>query len=642
MTNDRINVCVAVVVFALCVAGSGALVGPINRDRQRLGVISIQTFDRTMPPAVTLATTALGSFRGLAVDVLWFRANRLKEEGQFFEANQLSQWITSLQPRFPQVWSFHAWNMAYNISVATHTPEERWEWVSKGIALLRDKGIVYNPTAIRLYRELGWIFFHKIGHYMDDMHWYYKLRLASSWQELLGAPSRGATTEQMVDEFRRIANAPVSIELLIDQHGGVEELLVAFKKLGYGPDETLLRQIGKIDMYKGWSELRLMGDYRFDPRKAFDPGLAQLLAQPAHASAVEPLVAFLRRDVLRRNYHMDPAFMLKLMELYGPMDWRHPASHGCYWSEMGVKMAVRQDQAKHRGKLSSLTEIDLLNTNRQSIQSLQQLAWNGRVAFDPIAGRIDFMPDTRFIPAYDHAMDMAKQRIESGAFGGMNADSFAMGHENFLLKAMTDHYLYGDMQQAQYFYKKVRDLYGNRPQNRDTGRYRKPLGELVTDQLIHHLELMTNTRQFIRAMLGRAFDHGLGENDMKVFDRYVQIASVAHSRYQADKDRDPTASRGRMRLLPFDQVLAETYLAYMQSPDLSLLTRSRAWGNTPLELRRRVYTRLRPVIAQQAEAAGLVTDLAFPAPLGGAPSDDTQRSPRQATDVEAPVRIERQ
>ena len=58
-----------------------------------------------------LGTAALGSFRGLIVDVLWYRAYRLKEDGKFYEANKLSQAITQLQPRFPQVWVFHAWNI---------------------------------------------------------------------------------------------------------------------------------------------------------------------------------------------------------------------------------------------------------------------------------------------------------------------------------------------------------------------------------------------------------------------------------------------------------------------------------------------------------------------------------------------------
>ena len=77
---------------------------------------------RSAPPGVVLAN-ALGAFRGLAVDILWYRVNQMKEDGKLYEVNQLSEWITSMQPQFPQVWAFHAWNMAYNVSVMTYTPQ---------------------------------------------------------------------------------------------------------------------------------------------------------------------------------------------------------------------------------------------------------------------------------------------------------------------------------------------------------------------------------------------------------------------------------------------------------------------------------------------------------------------------------------
>ena len=89
----------------------------------------------------TLWVASLGPLRGLAINFLWLRSDDLQREGKLFEANQLSQVITSLMPYYPEVWSYHAWNMAYNISVMTQTRQERWDWVNKGITLLRDKGI---------------------------------------------------------------------------------------------------------------------------------------------------------------------------------------------------------------------------------------------------------------------------------------------------------------------------------------------------------------------------------------------------------------------------------------------------------------------------------------------------------------------
>lgn len=87
---------------------------------------------------MAFTTVALGGFRGIIADMLWMRASELQNEGKFFELAQLADWITKLEPRFPTVWAFHAWNMAYNISVLFPDPEDRWRWVQQGIRLLRD------------------------------------------------------------------------------------------------------------------------------------------------------------------------------------------------------------------------------------------------------------------------------------------------------------------------------------------------------------------------------------------------------------------------------------------------------------------------------------------------------------------------
>jgi len=205
--NDRLTILACVLVAVLGIAGSAALFPVINQQRRTLQLSADLERGDNVPPDVALTAAALGSFKGMAVNYMWYRIEMLKREGKFFEANSLANWITTLQPRFPQVWSFHAWNMAYNISVETHTPEERYDWVMKGVNLLRQKGIPMNPNAIRLYRELGWIYFHKLGQYADDMHWYYKRQEARHWQTLLGQPPEGLTAQQAADRFKPIADA---------------------------------------------------------------------------------------------------------------------------------------------------------------------------------------------------------------------------------------------------------------------------------------------------------------------------------------------------------------------------------------------------------------------------------------------------
>ncbi|MHC4171000.1 MAG: hypothetical protein ACYSWQ_29020 [Planctomycetota bacterium] len=145
------SVCVALAI-GLCI-GAGMQLDSINRQRTEMDLV--MDTPENIPPQMLWATVATGAFRGLVVDVLWMRADRLKEEGQFFDARQLAEWITLLQPRFASVWEFHAWNMAYNISVAIPAtePEQRWRWVRNGYELIRDEAIgKYNLKSITAFR----------------------------------------------------------------------------------------------------------------------------------------------------------------------------------------------------------------------------------------------------------------------------------------------------------------------------------------------------------------------------------------------------------------------------------------------------------------------------------------------------------
>jgi len=137
-------------------------------------------------PAITLTTVILGGFSGLLADVLWLRASYLKDAGEYFELVQLANLITALQPRSVDAWAFHAWNMAYNVSVVMPRPEDKWRWVKNGIELLRDRGIRLNFNDPRLYWELGSIYQFKIGDTFDPITRYYRIALAKEMSEILG------------------------------------------------------------------------------------------------------------------------------------------------------------------------------------------------------------------------------------------------------------------------------------------------------------------------------------------------------------------------------------------------------------------------------------------------------------------------
>ena len=157
----------------------------VQRADPALGLTQTAPLENA-PPMLAFTTMALGSFRGLIANALWVRAQDLQLEEKFFEMVQLSDWITKLQPRIGKVWVHQAWNMSYNISVKFSDPADRWRWLQRGIELLRDEGLKYNPGDPEIYQELSWQFQHKLGQNLDDAHIFYKTQWAHQMQELLG------------------------------------------------------------------------------------------------------------------------------------------------------------------------------------------------------------------------------------------------------------------------------------------------------------------------------------------------------------------------------------------------------------------------------------------------------------------------
>jgi hypothetical protein len=176
----------ALAALALVLLVAGARVqNSINDDRERLG-LTLYPELKGAPPVLAFTTVALGGFRGLISNALWIRASDLQDDGKYFEMVQLADWITKLEPHFTQVWLHQAWNMAYNISIKFKDMPDRWRWVQRGIELLRDDGLRYNPNDTLIYRELAWFFQHKMGQNLDEGHIYYKQQWANEMSKVLG------------------------------------------------------------------------------------------------------------------------------------------------------------------------------------------------------------------------------------------------------------------------------------------------------------------------------------------------------------------------------------------------------------------------------------------------------------------------
>ncbi|MBI5799835.1 MAG: FKBP-type peptidyl-prolyl cis-trans isomerase [Verrucomicrobia bacterium] len=161
----------------------------LTAERTRLKLTRVEA-DQSMPPAMAFTAVALGGFRGLVSNALWIRLNDLQLDEKYFEMVQLSDWITKMQPHFVAVWVHQAWNLSYNISVKFPDPNDRWFWVNRGIELLRDEALKYNPNETLIYRELAWHFQHKMGANLDNAHMTYKREWARQMTEVFGSQSK--------------------------------------------------------------------------------------------------------------------------------------------------------------------------------------------------------------------------------------------------------------------------------------------------------------------------------------------------------------------------------------------------------------------------------------------------------------------
>ncbi|MEC9373395.1 MAG: hypothetical protein VYC34_06095, partial [Planctomycetota bacterium] len=330
--DTRIQI-IAAAVLVVCMAASGLLTVAIAAESGRAQLGYADRAEESDPPEVALGI-ALGAFRGLFVNILWIRAQDLKQEGKFHEAIELSRTITRLQPRFPRVWGFHAWNMAYNISVATSSAEERWQWVKAGINLLRDEGIPKNPNDVMLHKELAWLFIHKIQGYADDANHYYKRQLAREWTIVLGSPppraeTFEATKTEYVEWLQTFSSAAPTLEALYQRHPRAEEFVRRMREEAQlEPDFNFLRQVEMIQaVYRAWTPsgmvLELAESERNEPLERL---VADYAGDEEAVAAIEALILHTRRRILTEEYHMELPRMIRYTRRFGPFDWRHPAS----------------------------------------------------------------------------------------------------------------------------------------------------------------------------------------------------------------------------------------------------------------------------------------------------------------------------
>jgi hypothetical protein len=211
--SHRLKKILLLLLAAALLVGASQIQKSLNRDRKQLDLTHMEPL-KNAPPLLAFTTVALGGFRGLISNFLWIRANNLQQEDKFFEMVQLANWITDLEPHFAQVWAYQAWNMAWNISVKFSDFSDRWRWVQRGIELLRDDALRYNPNDTLIYFNLSWIFQSKMGQNLDDANQYYKAQWAGEMMPFFGP--NGTNLDELLNP--KTPEAQARIKLLREKY----------------------------------------------------------------------------------------------------------------------------------------------------------------------------------------------------------------------------------------------------------------------------------------------------------------------------------------------------------------------------------------------------------------------------------------
>jgi len=113
------------------------------------------------PASETIRLATLG-LRGVAVSMLWSKANDYKKKEDWTNFRATLEQLAKLQPYFIKFWQYQAWNLTYNVSVELDDVRDRFHYVKRGIEFLK-KGVLYNRDSPYLLSELGWFIGNKIG-----------------------------------------------------------------------------------------------------------------------------------------------------------------------------------------------------------------------------------------------------------------------------------------------------------------------------------------------------------------------------------------------------------------------------------------------------------------------------------------------
>ncbi|MSR33608.1 MAG: hypothetical protein EXS12_02230 [Phycisphaerales bacterium] len=625
--RDRIIQLICLCIFCVGAVISGDAVPKLLEQANKEGLRYTSDPVEGAPPIIALGT-AIGALRGVLADYLWIKLQMQKDQGLFYEAMADADLITKLQPRFAEVWGFHGHNMAYNISVITNTPSERWAWVNAGIELVRNRGLRYNPNDLGLNKELAFWFAHKIDGVSDDAHLHYKREFAKEWLYILGSPPYDQVEREKW--MRAIANAPDTVEELEQKKPDVkvliEELTAEFtpfdKKFRFKLDKEFLINLGKWMAVKSSPYARILNlEKKFKSSDPIFVAFDRVLSKPNQQAALNALLPFLRKRALIDDYNMDPNKMADYTRDYGPLDWRHAQAHAFYWSRLGAEQGESRYGAPDNA-------YKVMNNDRLVIQAMQAMNNSGLVAIDPFSNdNPTRLQDNRWIKSIEkYFLELYKKHYQTRGAGG---DTFCDFHENFMGQAIRQLFRVGDYAGAQEILDHLDQLYGRGgliPNN----QYEKSLEDFVRDATYGEYDMVPDVaRTDVYAVLQRGFREGLLLGRKKILEESLQFAKDLTDYFQGNRYTDFVNKFGEMRMADLvgdiRRSVEDVLILLLRDNNQPLLDRLTIYNRASEEQRRMVYDAVKDQIAMELKASPLSEAIEFSAAFPEPPEMDSYR-----------------
>jgi hypothetical protein len=275
-----------------------------------------------------------------------------------------------------------------------------------------------------------------------------------------------------------------------------------------------------------------------------------------------------RLNLLVEKYKMDPVFMEKVNERYGPLEWRLPEAHAIYWAAQGLERA-KESPAK-------VTEDDLITLRRVVYQSMQLSFYRGRLVTNPYAKAFEFGPNLDIIPKVNAAYEQAAKEDEK------NRDHILTAHRNFLRAAVYFLYEYNRLADAVHWFKYLGEKYPDKTLiDGDPNSF--PRNVTLHRYVMSHIKMDINetSRNRVQAAIEGMFRNAYESVVLGEDEHYAGFKHLAREVWEAYMSQIPQERRAAIGLRPLEDIEREILNRFLDPAE-----------DVPVEVRAMLRTKL--------------------------------------------------